>query len=145
MVTQKVMGYHGNASTVVDCSKMENGQRAGLFCIGDRFNAVGVVNDNGKNSVYYESNGEAKNTTSFASDKIYFKVSLDAEKNQHRLFYSFDNKEFIPVGEAFSLRTADWKGIRTGLFSYNTLSDNGIADFNWFRYKFDGPGLYSKR
>ncbi len=144
MITQKAIGYHGDASTEVDCSKMENGQRAGLFCVGHLFNAVGVVNDNGNNHVYMESDGEVKNITPLSSTKVYFKVSLDAEKNQHQLFYSLDNKIFTPVGESYSLRPNDWKGMRVGVYSYNTVSDEGIADFNWFRYKFDGPGKNSR-
>ena len=145
MITQKVIGYHGDASTEVDYNKMENGQRAGLFCIGNLFNAVGVVNDNDKYYLYSESDGKTNNILPLSSGKVYFKASLDAVKNQHQLFYSLDNKEFIPVGEPYALRSSDWKGAHVGIFSYNTLSDGGVADFNWFRYKFDGPGLYADK
>lgn len=140
MFTQKVMGYEGKAVTELDCSKMADGQRAGLFCIGGRFNAIGVLRENGKKYIYTESDGNIEKRESFNGKVVYFNVSLDAINNRHQLYYSFDNVEFIPCGEAFNLWSSDWKGNRVGVFSYNTINKKGKAFFNWFRYTHDGPG-----
>src|SRR5690554_6183010 len=138
MLTQKVMGYHGEASTEVDCSRFSNGQRAGLLCTGNTYNAIGAARIDDKDYIYTESNGVAELITELKSNIVYFKVSLDSENNQYLLYYSFDNKAFIPCVEPFSIYSSDWKGARIGLFSYNTGGNVGIADFNWFRYSFDG-------
>lgn len=145
MLTQKIMGYEGEASTEIDCSNLVNGQRAGLLCVGNLYNAIAVVHENGKNYIYYESDGKSERITPVTTPKVYLKVSLDANENQHQLYYSFDNVNYIKCKSPYALQSSDWKGARVGLFSYNTIADGGNADFNWFKYKFDGPGLYSKK
>jgi beta-xylosidase len=140
MFTQKVMGYHGEASTEIDCSGLVNGQRAGLFATGNPYNAVGVERVSGQNYIYFETDGNSEQITSINAQTLYFKVFFNANKNKHQFYYSVDNENFIPVKEAFALHTTDWKGIRTGLFSYNTQAASGEAYFNWFHYNYDGPG-----
>lgn len=66
---------------------------------------------------------------------VYLRVSFDAINNTHQFYYSTDNKSFTPCGQAFSLRTGSWKGIRTGLYTYNTARDGGKAYFDWFIYR----------
>lgn len=134
MLTQKCMGYIGKASTELDCGELEEGQRAGLFCVGSQYNAVGVLRKDGKNYIYREDDGYEEILTSISSTKLYFKVTYDAKKNIHQLYYSTDNSSFIAVGKPYSLRSSDWKGARIGVFSYNIIKDGGIVDFNWFRY-----------
>lgn len=62
---------------------------------------------------------------------------MNAHTNQHQLFYSINNKEFIPCGKPYSLKFRDWKGARVGLYSYNRLQDGGNAFFNWFTFNFN--------
>lgn len=140
MFTQKTMGYYGEASTELDAGAMLNGQRAGLFCIGNVYCGVGVVDRNGEKYVYVEKEGEFEILNKVPGDKIYFKVTMDARTRQYRFYYSTDNKKFMTCGPAFVQGGRDWKGVRTGLFSYNTEISDGKAFFNWFRYVFDGPG-----
>lgn len=140
MFTQKVMGYFGEASTEINCSKLAEGQRAGLFCLGNRYNAIGVERNNGENYVYVEFDGNAEQIIKITGETIYFKAFMNGNSNEHQLYYSLDNSEYIPCKEAYSLGSGDWKGARVGLFSYNTKENAGEADFNWFEYKYDGPG-----
>lgn len=140
MFTQKVMGYESEASVEMDCSQTTDGQRAGIFCIGNQFNAAGIERKNGQNYIYFEHDGNVTQIAQATVSIIYLKIALNANTNRHRFYYSFDNETFLPCGEAFTIRSGDWKGIRIGLFSYNTESDTGIADFNWFNYRFDGAG-----
>lgn len=142
MFTQKAMGYAGDASTEVDCRKLVEGQRAGLFCVATEYNAIGVMREKGKNYIYYESNGNSEQIELSATSTVYLKVTLDGYTNKHQLYYSFDNVTFTPCKDAYRLGSSDWKGTRVGIFSYNTIADGGIADFNWFRYQVDGPGGY---
>jgi len=57
MLTQKTMGYVGEASTELDCSQFADGQRAGLLCIGSKYCAVGVFYHNGERKIYVEFEG----------------------------------------------------------------------------------------
>ena len=144
MFTQKVTGYHGEASTELDYSKLTEGQRAGLFSIGNKFNAIGIQKKDGKNYVYVEMDGNAEQIKEIPSEitTIYFKVFLNGNMNKHQLYYSLDNIEFIACKDTYSLQSGDWKGARVGIFTYNTKENTGQADFNWFHYDYDGPGKF---
>ena len=137
MLTQKCIGYEGTVTTEMDMSSWAEGQRAGLFCIGNLFNGIGILKENGKNYLYLENNGSVEKVKPVSGKKIYFRVTMNARTNQHQLYYSTDNKNFTPCGEPYSLRFGDWKGARVGLYSYNTLRDGGNAFFNWFTYDFN--------
>ncbi|MDR0505386.1 MAG: family 43 glycosylhydrolase [Dysgonamonadaceae bacterium] len=142
MFSQKVTGYYGEASSELDCSKMTNGQRAGLFCTGNHYNAVGCLKNADKKYIYVEMEGVVENIIETVSDTVYFKVFINGNMNEHQFYYSFDNSEFIACGRPYSLQSGDWKGSRVGIFTYNKEETSGQADFNWFHYKFDGPGKY---
>ncbi len=70
--------------------------------------------------------------------KIYFRATMNARTNQHQLYYSTDNKNFTPCGEAYSLRFGDWKGARVGLYSYKPrFVTEEMLSSNWFTYDFN--------
>lgn len=142
MLTQKTMGYYGEAAISLDCSDMTNGQRAGLFCVGNKYNAIGVERYQGKNYVYVETDGVGKRMFELKNTEAYFKVYLNENTNHHQLYYSLDGKNYSVCGEEYALTSSDWKGSRVGVFSYNILADGGKARFDWFRYRYDGPGGY---
>ncbi|MDR1119370.1 MAG: family 43 glycosylhydrolase [Dysgonamonadaceae bacterium] len=144
MFTQKEMGYLGEASTELDCSKLSNGQRAGLFCTGNHYHAIGVERGTDKNYIYVEKDGVSEQIVPVSAGTVFFKVFLNANSNEHQFYYSLDNEEYVACKESFSLQSGDWKGSRVGIFSYNTVADAGEADFNWFHYQYDGPGKYAK-
>ncbi len=138
MFTQKLMGYSGEATTELDCKKLEEGQRAGLFCTGNTYNAVGVLRKNGENHIYVEMNGTIKVIAGVPMvSAIYFKVGFDAIDNRFVFYYSLDNVKYSECNAVFSVSSGDWKGTRLGLFSYNIFNNSGEADFNWFRYQCD--------
>ncbi len=143
MFTQKAMGYYSEASTEIDCSNLSEGQRAGLFCLGNRYNAVGIERKNGENRIYVETDGETDSIAVVSSQTVFFKAHVNANSNIHQLYYSLNNEEFIACKEPYSLQSGDWKGSRVGLFTYNTEENAGEAAFNWFKYECDGPGKYT--
>lgn len=145
MLTQKIMGYIGEASTEVDCSQLADGQRAGLLCIGNKYNAIGVYYLNGERKIYMESEGTFTTFGTIAEGTVYFKVALDANANKHQFYYSLNNQDYTSCGESFSEGSRDWKGTRVGLFSYNEKSSEGNAFFNWFKYNVDGPGQVAEK
>ncbi len=142
MFTQKMMGFYGEASCELDCSNMENGQRAGLHCVGNQYNAIGVEKKNGKNYIYYESQGTASQIKEITENTVSFKIVLNTYTNQNQFYYSLDGINYVACKEPFKQGESDWKGARVGVYSYNTLAEAGRADFNWFKYDYDGPGKY---
>jgi len=139
MFTQKCMGYEGIAVTEMDFSKLAEGQRAGIFCLGKEYRTIGVIRHDGKNYLFYDNNGKCEDVIPTGGKRVFLKVTLNALDNEHQLFYSTDNRTFMAVGEPFPLKFGNWKGARIGLYSYNELSDGGEASFNWFKYDYDGP------
>ena len=148
-LTQKTMGYLGEVTTRVDLSKMVDGQRCGLGCMGMENMLLGVRMDDGKRFLYlsYETripgtkNTETKEIvlSEIRETGIFFQFSHDYKNEVFRFSYSLDNEDFIPCGEPFYVHFGNWKGPRVALFCYNTFQEGGEASFDWFRYIHDGP------
>jgi hypothetical protein len=66
-------------------------------------------------------------------------MQLRVKEGPNQCLYSADGKTLEPFGSSFELKFGFWKGTRVGLFSYNTLRDDGTAVFDWFHYDYDGP------
>jgi beta-xylosidase len=64
--------------------------------------------------------------------KVWLRVDIDAERNEHQFWYSIDGKHYEQAGHAFTLKGGYWKGIRTGLFCYG---EDGQAQFDYYRVK----------
>ena len=138
MITQKCMGYISEAVTELDVSDMASGQRAGILAIGNPFNGGGIMREDGRNYVYYETGGKVKTLFKWNKKRIFLKVRFDTRNNRHQFFYSPDGKNFKELGNIFPLHSGDWKGIRTGVFTYNVSKEQGKVYFNHFKYVTDG-------
>lgn len=130
MLTQKVMGYHSEATTMMDCREITKGTCAGLLCIGKQFRGVGVCEE----GIFTETNGERSIINGLRPETIYLRVTIDNDKNEYQFLYSVDGKEFLMAGEPFPMRNGSWKGTRIGLFCYNNISNGGKAMFDYFEY-----------
>lgn len=136
MLTQKVMGYSGVVTAEIDLTKLAEGQRVGLFCIGNLFNGIGILRENILNYLYLENNGEVEKFQLSPGKRIFLRITLDDLNNQHQRAFSLNGKTFTTCGQSYALKTGNWKGIRVGVYSYNIGSDSGIAFFNNFTYDF---------
>ena len=138
------------------------GERTGLVVMGRDYAAIVLENtenglvlsqveckkaDSGKPEKVNES-------TPLANSTVYLKArfSTDFEKiakseGGHDIVvmcefsYSTDGKRYVEAGEPYALRFGSWKGSRVGLYTYNVEGDGGVADFDFFTYTTDGPGL----
>lgn len=140
-LTQKCMGYTSEATTLLDFSKFTEGQRAGILAMGNIHCGAGVFRKDGQHLIYVEKDGEIEIIQSAKGKHIYLKITFDAINNTHQFYFSTDNRSFIKCGEPFALKTGSWKGIRTGVYSYNTVQNSGKAAFDWFTYQTDGLNL----
>ena len=128
MLTQKTMGYEGEATTLLDCRQLGKMAQAGLLCIGRSFRGIGVCAD----GIYVEKDGERSVIDGRHPSRVWLRVSLDVSTNRHRFSYSTDGKHFLPAGELFEMRSGFWKGFRVGLYCYG---QSGEAQFDFFDYR----------
>ncbi len=128
MLTQKVMGYEGEATTQMDCRDLGKEAFAGMLCIGREFHAVGVSGE----GICVETNGQREIVSSKRPSAIWLRIALDAARNRQQFYYSLDGKHYRPAGEPFEMQAGYWKGYRIGLFCYG---ENGQARFDRFDYE----------
>ena len=136
MVTQKTVGYESEATTRMDCSRLKDGDYAGLLCTGKQFWGVGVCRQKGRTQFYIEHDGKRTLLGNFSQKTVYLRVSIDSDKNSHQFAVSTDGKHFQTAGQPFTLRMGNWKGSRIGLYSYQAASTKGgTVHFDYFRYR----------
>ena len=122
-LTQKVVGYHSTVTTLVQ----QSGHcRAGLFLSGKLFRAVGLSAD----GIFIEVGGKQHIIRRGRFKKLYLRLCIDAERNQHQFYYSTNGRRYQKAGDAFAMRSGYWKGIRAGLFCYGP---DGLAQFDYYR------------
>ncbi len=140
-ITQKVMGPAGTATALLITGEMENGQKAGLCLMGKQYNLLGIEKKDGKLFLFTDINGEL-NSQDFSNSPVYLRVLVSQKDGSNQFYYSQDNRDFIPLGKAFTTNEGYWKGPKLGLFSYSENGNGGTASFDWFHYLYDGPETF---
>ncbi len=139
-ITQKLMGKTGTITTKLDLLKMADGQRAGLCLLGQNIHEIGVVQTGTTTQLFANNNGKTSAMVPIKQSVIYLRIAADLVSNNTILQYSLNGTDFTQLGDVCVLSKKNyWKGVRPGLFSYNTISDGGTALFDWFHYQYDGP------
>ena len=136
MLTQKTIGYESEATTLLDCSALHDGDHAGLVCMGKQFMGIGVCREQGRTAVYLEQDGQRTELQRLARKTIWLRAVIDSRTNSHQLAFSTDGRNYLLAGQPFSLRMGHWKGSRIGLYSYSTKGRGGKVSFDFFRYNF---------
>jgi beta-xylosidase len=139
-LTQRTFGPECSASTLIDISKMKEGDISGLSLLQKDFGYVGVKVENGvkKITMTAAEKGTAKEieSVSLNQDKIYFKAECNFKDRADagRFFYSLDGKKWISIGNAIKLpyTIPHFMGYRFGLFNYATKNTGGFVDFDYF-------------
>ena len=136
MLTQKVIGYLSESTTLVSASGSCN---AGLFCSGKLFRGVGLCKD----GIFVEAGGQRKIIQKGRFSKLWLRVTNDCMLNRHQFYYSTDGEHFLKAGDSFPMRAGYWKGIRVGIFCYDSnaksasvRSNVNKAHFDFFHQKF---------
>lgn len=125
MLTQKVIGYQSESTTLVTAS---GSSYAGLFCSGKQFRGIGLC----KEGVFIEAHGQRQIVRQGKFAKLWLRITNDCIENHHQFYYSTDGEHYEPAGEAFPMRAGYWKGIRVGLFCYGP---SGKAAFDFFEQR----------
>ena len=134
MLTQKTVGYESEATVRIDCSKLCDGDYAGLLCIGKAFMGAGVCIKDGQRYIYFEDDGQQQLLSTFERSTVFLRVAIDTHHNRHQFSVSLDGSEFHEVGHPFALRMGYWKGSRIGVYCYATGKAAGKVSFSNFRY-----------
>ena len=120
--------------TRLDVNQMTNGQRAGIavFNGGKSYALIGVRDGR----LYVDTDGTITDGPALKKGQkpVLLRVYINKE-GQARFAYSAKGHRFLPLGAPYQLVAGNFRGARVGLFSYNTGADEGIADFDYFKYQ----------
>lgn len=139
-LTQRTFGPESSASTMLDISKMKEGDIAGLALLQKEFGLIAVKIENGAKKIVMMDavKGVSKEVASVAlnQDKVYFKADCDFKirADKGKFYYSLDGKEWIGIGNTIKLpyTLPHFMGYRFGLFNYATKNTGGYVDFDYF-------------
>lgn len=139
-LTQRTIGPECSAATLVEVSKMKEGDIAGLCLLQKEYGLIAVKIENGAKKIVMMDavKGIPKEIASVAlnQDKVYFKAECDFKNkaDKGKFYYSLDGKNWIGIGNTIKLpyTLPHFMGYRFGLFNYATKNVGGYADFDYF-------------
>jgi beta-xylosidase len=140
MLTQRTFGPVCSGSTLLDVSKLRDGDFAGLCALQHKFGLVGVKVVGNSKYVYMVSNKTEKPTElqsiPLSQNKIYLKIECDFRDRTDvaNFFYSLDGKKWNPIGASLKMEYTlqHFMGYRFGLYNYSSKNPGGYADFDYF-------------
>jgi beta-xylosidase len=133
-LTQKVTGYESEVTIALDCLHMAEGGRAGLACIGKPNELAGIKCQGGKLFLYRGGDNQETEVAALHNKRVYVRLTFDMRNRQYRFAYSTDSKKYIPIKEPFFSDFSNWKGVRFGVYHYNTAANGGYITVPWVKY-----------
>lgn len=139
-LTQRTIGPECTGSTLIDVSKMKDGDFAGLALLQRRYGLVGVKNTGGMKYLVMISAESEKpvelQRIPLLQNKVYVKAECNFRdrKDIAHFFYSLDGTTWTPIGSALKMAYTlpHFMGYRFGLFNYAGKETGGFADFDYF-------------
>jgi len=140
-LTQRTFGPTCAGITLLDASKLKDGDFAGLCTFQRKFGVVGVKVQNGAKYVYMVSNKTDNPTEQqsipLSQNKIYLKIECDYRNKIDiaKFFYSLDGKKWNSIGGELKMEYTlmeHFMGYRFGLYNYASKNVGGYADFDYF-------------
>ncbi|MBP1618123.1 MAG: glycosyl hydrolase 43 family protein [Bacteroidetes bacterium] len=141
-LTQRTFGPVSSGATLLDVSKLRDGDFAGLCALERKFGLVGVKVVGNSKYVYMASNKTDKPTElqciPLFQNKIYLKIECDFRNktDMANFFYSLDGKIWNIIGGPLKMEYTlpeHFMGYRFGLYNYSSKNPGGYADFDYFR------------
>lgn len=138
-LTQRSMRTRRNEVTIkLEIGGMADGQQAGLCHFAGTYSTLGVRQAGGIRTVLYDDNGRETAGPRIEGPAVWLRSTWD-EQGSSRYAYSVNGTTFIPFGGAYRLGWGHYRGDRVGVFCYNTDSEAGCVDVDWFRYVVTSP------
>ncbi|HMP92367.1 MAG TPA: glycoside hydrolase 43 family protein [Phnomibacter sp.] len=141
-LTQRTLGPVSTGSTMLDGSKMKEGDYAGLILLQKNFGALGITIINNKPVLLLsQAAADGKQTAvekiPLFKNKIFLKATCNFRDRADvaQFYYSQDNKNWLPIGKPLQMRYTlpHFMGYRFGLFNYATQQTGGVAAFDFFK------------
>jgi beta-xylosidase len=139
-LTQRTIGPECTGSTLIDVSKMKDGDFAGLTLLQKRYGLIGVKFEDGVKSIVM-INAESEKPVEvhripLTQNTIYLKAECNFRNKADiaEFFYSLDGKTWEPIGSQLHMAYTlpHFIGYRFGLFNYATKQPGGYVDFDFF-------------
>jgi beta-xylosidase len=121
--------------TKMEVDYMKDGDIAGLAVFQDPYAYIAVKQDNGSKQLIMVNNGETIASMPMQGETIYLRTIASNSTRKATFEYSYDNKEFTPLGNELAMRFSlkIFTGNKFCLFNYATKETGGYVDFDWFR------------
>lgn len=136
-LTQRVIGPVSSATTIMDASKLAQGDIAGIGILNMPYASLGILKTNNNFTLrFYDQYTNKTIDEKLKSGKISLRITGDYEKDIAQFSYSLDGKSFVNIGDSIRLpyQSKTFQGSRYALFAYNTEGkDGGYADFEDFK------------
>lgn len=136
-ITQRSMRTSRNTVTIkMNIQNMENGQYAGLTHFSTQNNSLfGINQENGIKKLVYMFNDSNAVGITVLQKEIWLQSEWDLN-GLNSYYYSLDGEAFTPFGDQTQLTWGSYRGDRIGIFSFNTIKEDGFVDIDWFRYDY---------
>ena len=117
----------------INIKGMADGEYAGLCHFSEMYSCFGVRQEHRNRLLVYNENGKEKKGVLVKQNIIWLKSVWDwTGKSEYS--YSLDGKSFKRYGDTYQLSWGFYRGDRIAIFNYNTLSERGFIDVDWFHY-----------
>jgi len=133
-LTQRVLGYESEVTAEFSFAQLAEGGRAGLACLGRGNRLLGVLRQDGTLHLYLSDDREETDLGPLGNGKVWLRLRLDIPAQAYRFSYSLDGRTFTPCGEPFFVDYGFWKGVRWGLYHYNTVAGGGAVSIPAVQY-----------
>jgi beta-xylosidase len=139
-LTQRTVGPECSGSTLLDISKMKDGDFTGLALLQRKYGQVGVKMENGTKFIVMINAGSGtaveEERVPLNESFIYLKATCDFTdlKDEANFFYSLDGISWTKIGNVLNMQYTlpHFMGYRFALFNYATENDGGYVDFDFF-------------
>ena len=135
-LTQRCIGPKSIVTTIIDASRLKEGDMAGLALMNLPYAMLGVKKENKEYLLeWYNQNGDRTLAIPLNQSKLLLRIEGDYDNDLAQFSYSMDGEEFIDIGSPvlipYQLKT--FQGGRHGLFAYNMQGKKGgYVDFEEF-------------
>jgi len=142
ILTQRTFGPECSGVTVMDVSRMKEGDCAGLVLLQAKYGWVGVKTESGGQRSVVMVNADSGTPVEVQriplnQKMVYLKAACDFKERADKgyFYYSLDGRTWTSIGSVLkmSYTMPHFMGYRFGLFNYATKTAGGYADFDFFR------------
>lgn len=145
LLLQKLPSREFTVITLVDASRLQEGERSGLLMMGRSYSYLAVTRSASGlrlvrvTCIVDASKGEKefeRGSVELKTGLVYLRVDVGSD-GMCWFRYSFDGKNYEALGESFKAYSGMWIGAKVGLFALapQGATEYGHADYDWFRFR----------